>query len=108
MPSVAESPSLPTVTVTVCAVAKRVAPSMVAVTRTVLTPPSSAILLCTLFVPVSASTVSVMPLGAASSSVMVPVAWAVAIVAPTAPVSSTRKVSFSSSSTSSVVATVKV
>ena len=57
---------------------------------------------------VAGDTVSVMPLGAASSSVMVPVAWAVAIVAPTAPVSSTRKVSFSSSSTSSVVATVKV
>ena len=74
MPSVAPSPEAPTATVTVFAPAKRVVPSTVAVTRTVFAPPSSATEDCTPCVAVSASTVSVTPEGASSSSVMVPVA----------------------------------
>ena len=49
------------------------APVIVAVTRTVFAPPSSARLPCTLSVSVSASTVRVIVIGAASSSVTVTV-----------------------------------
>ena len=61
-----------------------------------------------MFVPVSASTDSVSAVGAASSSVMVPVASASLIMPPTGSVNSTRKVSSPSCKVSSVVATVKV
>ncbi len=67
-------------------------PFTVAVTVTTVAPASSATVLGVPEVEPLVSTLSVMPLGAASSSLMVPVASAVAIVPPTAPVSSTRKV----------------
>ena len=71
MPSVALSLDLPTSTVTVLSTAKVVEPPSVAVTRTVFAPPPSETDLCAAGVSVSASTVSVRPVGAASSSVMV-------------------------------------
>ena len=51
---------------------------------------------------------SARPVGAASSSVMVPTASSSLTAAPLAPVSLTRKVSSGSSTLSSAVATVKV
>ena len=110
MPEIAVSPLLPTVTVTVVSALKVVPPSTEAVTRAVLAPPSSATLLCTSSLSVSASTDKVMEVGVASSSLIVPVA-VMAVpekVALVGEVSCTRKVLSGSSITSWVVATMTV
>ena len=106
----AASPALPTVTVTSVALSKVVEPPRVAVTRAVFAPPSSATAVSTLVVLASASTESVSAVGAASLSVMVPMACeAVAeSVALPGDDSLTRKVSLCSERTSSRVATVTV
>ena len=72
MPSLAESDALPTSTVRSRSSGNRTSPPSVAVTRTVLAPPSSASSPWSPGVPVSASTVSVTA-GALSSSLMVAV-----------------------------------
>ena len=95
-------------TVTTVAASKVVLPSRVAVTRAVLSPPSSSTESCTSAALVSASTVSVSDVGGASLSVMVPVACAAVgeSVALVGDESSTRKVSLDSERTSSSVFTV--
>ena len=118
MPSAAPSPALPTARVTVLSTAKCVALVIVAVTRTVFLPPSSATESWSLSVPVSASNVIVIADGAASSSVMVPTALPLfasmltpvpeSSAASAGALSTARKVSAGSSSMSSVVTTVKV
>ena len=109
MPSTAESPLPPTVTVTVVSPLKVVPPSTEAVTRAVLAPPSSVTLLCTSSVSVSASTDKVMAVGVSSSSRMVPTADRFSGgVKSIKLLTSIRKVSFGSSITSSMVATSTV
>ena len=108
MPSVALSSSSPTISVKVLSTSNWVAPPSVAVTLTVLAPPFSASEAWTFSVSLSASTARASVVGAASSLVMVPVASASLMVAPTGSVSSTKKASLASFSVSSVVATVKV
>ena len=98
MPEIAVPSS--TLTITVFVSAKVVPPVTVAVTVTVAVSAFSA--------NEFSSTVKVMPVGASSSSLIVPVASAVVMAPPTGLVNSTRKVSLPSSSTSSVVLTVNV
>ena len=92
---------LPTATVTVLASVKRPAPPSVAVTRTVFAPPPSARLPCTLSVSVSASTVRVSAVGAASSSLRV-ISVSVTSSAPATPVTSILSLPSASASSTGV------
>ena len=109
MPEIAVSPVSPTFTVTVVFAPKVVEPSTVAVTRAVFGPPFSNTPFCTLASVVSVSTESLIAVGVASSSVIVPVASpAVSETVALVEVIWTINVSSGSSITSSVVLTATV